>query len=423
MTQHKCAAEALQFVQSGQSVFIHGAAAAPTVLIQGLIENANRLSEVELIHLHTEDTASYADPKFAGTFKVTSLFTGENLRHYPTSERIDYLPCFLSEIPQLFLSGRKRVDVALLHLSSPDQHGYCTLGTSVDVARAAAQSATVIIAQINSKMPRVLGDGFIHISDIDHYIEVDQPLPDLTSREPNQRETEIGLRVAALVEDGSCLQVGIGAIPNAVLAALQNHRHLGVHSEMWSDGILKLILSGVVDNSLKKVHRGKTVSGFVFGSQALYDFINDNPSVIQLGADYVNNPAIIARNSKVVAINSAVEIDLTGQICADSIGHKIISGVGGQVDFMRGAALSAGGKPIIALTSQTKSKQSKIVAQLKPGAGVVSTRAHAHYIVTEFGSVDLAGLTLTERAKQLIQIAHPDHRQDLARQWSEFHQA
>jgi acyl-CoA hydrolase len=347
------------------------------------------------------------------SFRIANLFVGANMRPYLDGERIDYLPCFLSEIPQLFRSRRRPIQAALLHLSPPDQHGYCTLGTSVDVARAAVESADILIAQINKQMPRAHGDGFVHIDQLDAYIEVDVPLFEAKPHARTAEDETIGLHVASLIEDGSCLQVGIGNIPDAVLAKLHGHKNLGVHSEMWSDGVLSLIQSGVVTNSQKAVHPGKTVSAFVMGSKNVYQYINDNPSVIQLPSDYVNNPNVICRNKKVAAINSAVEVDLTGQVCADSIGRKIISGVGGQMDFMRGAALSEGGKPIIALPSRTKDGRSRLVPVLKAGAGVVTTRAHVHFIVTEYGIADLYGRTLSERAKALIEIAHPEDREGL----------
>lgn len=410
------AADVVRLIQSEQRVFVHGGSATPNVLLDALVEQADRLSDVELIHLHTEGEAKYADSRFEKTFKVANLFVGSNMRRKLDGERVDYLPCFLSEIPQLFRSGRRPIDVALLHLSPPDEHGFCTLGTSVDVARAAFECAHVVLAQINRQMPRVHGDGFIHIDDVDAYVEVDVPLHEPKAHPLTEEEKAIGHNVASLIEDGACLQVGIGAIPDAVLASLKNHKRLGVHTEMWSDGMLELIKSGVVDNSQKKVHRGKTVSGFIIGSRRVYDYIHDNPSVIQLGIDYVNNPTIIARNSKVVAINSAVEVDLTGQVCADSVGHRIISGVGGQMDFIRGAALSEGGKPIIAMTSTAKNGASRIVSTLQPGAGVVTTRAHVHYVVTEYGVADLFGKTLHERAQALINIAHPRHRESLLKE-------
>lgn len=381
-----------------------------------------RLENVELIHLHIEGSAPQAAAAYEKSFRVANLFVGANMRGHIDGDRIDYLPCFLSEIPQLFRSGKRPIQVALVHLSSPDKHGYCTLGTSVDVARAAVDTADIVIAQINRQMPRVHGDGFIHINDLDAYIEIDAPLYQAPQKSLTDQDETIGRHAASLIDDGACLQVGIGSIPDAVLAQLHGHKNLGVHSEMWSDGILELLKSGAVTNSRKSVHPGKTVSAFVMGSQAVYDFINDNPSVIQLPSDYVNNPSVICRNKNVAAINSAVEVDLTGQICADSIGSKIISGVGGQMDFIRGASLSPGGKPIIALPSRTRNGRSRITCVLQSGAGVVTTRAHAHFIVTEYGIADLYGKTLNERAKDLIAIAHPEDRESLAKEWRDLHQ-
>jgi 4-hydroxybutyrate CoA-transferase len=411
------AEEALQVVQSNMRIFIHGSAATPTRLIDALCTHASRLKDVELIHLHTEGNLKYLEPQYAPSFKVANLFVGGNMRSHLDYERIDYLPCFLSEIPQLFRSGKRPIDVALIQVSAPDEHGFCTLGTAVDCARSAVDNAKIVIAQINPQMPRVHGDGFIHMNRFHKYIEVNDPLPEIKYGNASENEKKIGAYIAALIEDGSTIQVGIGAIPNAVLASLQNHKHLGIHSEMWSDGVLELIKSGVVDNSRKNVHRGSTVSTFLMGTKQVYDFVHDNPSVIQLDAGYVNDPNIIARNPKVVAINSAIEIDLTGQVCADSIGSTIYSGVGGQMDFIRGAALSNGGKPIIALTSRTKHNVTRIVSRLKPGAGVVTTRAHVHNIVTEYGVVDLYGKTLNERANALIAIAHPSDRERLSKEW------
>ena len=342
---------------------------------------------------------------------------GGNIRKYIDYDRVDYLPCFLSEIPKLLSIGARKVNVALIHVSPPGPMGYCSLGTSVDVTNAAIEAADIVIAQLNKQMPRGHGDAFIHKSKIDHAVEVDCPLDELPVPEISDIERKIGENCAEIIEDGACLQTGIGAIPNAVLASLKHHRSLGVHSEMWSDGMLDLIECGALNNSNKKVHRGKTVSTFIMGTKRVFDFIDDNPSVIQVGSDYINNPQIIDRNPKTVAINSAVELDLTGQVCADSIGHKIISGVGGQMDFMRGAALSARGKPIIALSSRTKSGKPKIVPFLKTGAGVVTTRNHIHHVATEYGVVDLYGKTLGERAKALISIAHPDDREILSKSW------
>jgi len=359
--------------------------------------------------------AAYADSKYADSFKVANLFVGANMRSKLALNRVEYLPCFLSEIPALFRSGRRPLDVALIHVSPPDVHGFCSLGTSVDIARAAVDVAKIVLAQINVNMPRVHGDGFVHISEIDDYIEIDDAIPEVIAKPLTEIEKAIGRCAASLIDDGATLQTGIGAVPDAVLDALKGHRHLGVHTEMWSDGTLELIKCGAVDNSMKKIHPGKTVSGFVTGTKVLYDFIHDNPSVVQLDIAYVNNTVNIARNPKVVAINSAVEIDLTGQVCADSIGSRIISGVGGQMDFVRGAALSEGGKPIIAMTSRTAKGKSRIVHTLKDGAGVVTTRAHIHFIVTEYGVADLYGMTLSERARALIAIAHPADREDLER--------
>lgn len=420
MPKQAKASDVVKCIQSGHRVFIHGGAATPLRLIDAMLEEAGRLKDVELMHLHTVGKARYADPEFEGIFRVTNLFVGGNMRKKLHPGRVDYLPCFLSEIPGLFRSGRKPIDVAMIHVSPPDEHGFCSLGTSVDVARAAVEVAKVVIAQVNPNMPRVHGDGFIHVSDIDYFVEVNDPIPEAEHEAPTPEEQAIGRFAASLIEDGSTLQAGIGSIPDAVLAALKGHKHLGVHTEMWSDGMLDLLKCGAIDNSRKCIHPGKTVSGFVVGSRALYDYIHDNPSVVQLDIEYVNRAAIIARNPKVVAINSAVEIDLTGQVCADSIGSKIISGVGGQMDFIRGASLSPGGKPIIAITSRTAKGVPRIVPVLKTGAGVVTTRAHIHYVVTEYGVADLYGLTLSERARALIKIAHPDDRNMLERQWHEL---
>lgn len=411
---------ALACIKSGDKVFIHGASATPHDLIKGLINRLdNDLSNIEIMHLHTHGTAIYASPKYRDKVKVTNLFVGNNIRQYLDYDHVDYLPCFLSEIPKILSQGSRKVNVALIHVSPPDKHGFVTLGTSVDVTCAAVEAADIVIAQINKNMPRVHGDGFLHISNIDHAIEVDAPLDELPILVPSDEDLMIGKHCASLIEDGSCLQMGIGSIPNAVLSQLKGHKHLGVHSEMWMDGVLDLIECGALDNSNKVVHRGKTVSTFVMGTKRLYDYIDDNMSVIQVASDYINNPSIIKRNPKVVAINSAVEVDLTGQVCADSIGSRVISGVGGQIDFMTGASLSSRGKPIIAMNSRTSKGVTKIVPFLKHGAGVVTTRSHMHFVVTEFGIADLYGKTLSERAMELIKIAHPDDRDELMKCWKE----
>jgi acyl-CoA hydrolase len=423
MPRRASAAEVVTCIQSGQRVFVHGCAATPNVLIDALVDQADRLRGVELIHLHTVGEARYAQPRYGESFRVANLFVGPNMRKAVDHAHVDYLPCFLSEIPALFRSGRRPLDVAMISVSPPDAHGYCTLGTSVDAARAAVDTARVVIAQVNARMPRVFGDGVVHESRIDHWIDVDVPLPEAPPHELRDEERAIGRHAASIIEDGATLQMGIGAVPDAVLAALGAHKHLGIHTEMWSDGALALLRAGVVDNSRKVTHRGRTVSGFVMGTRALYDFIHDNPSVLQLDIAYVNNAAIIARNPKVTAINSAVEIDLTGQVCADSVGHRVISGVGGQMDFIRGASLSPDGKPIIALTSRTEKGYPRIVPTLRPGAGVVTTRAHVHYVITEHGVADLYGKTLEERARALIAIAHPGDREALERAWRELSRA
>jgi acyl-CoA hydrolase len=330
--------------------------------------------------------------------------------------RGDYIPVFLSEVPSLFRNNILPLDVALLQVSPPDQHGFCSLGVSVDVSRAAAETATKLIAQINPRMPRTHGDGMIHISRFDAAIEYKTPLPEHLIPEPGEEELRIGRYCAELIDDGATLQMGIGAIPNAVLRALTNHKDLGVHTEMFSDGIIDLVEKGVITNRLKKKHPGKIVSSFLMGSRRLYEFVDDNPQIAVLDVAYVNDTAVIRKNPKVTAINSAIEVDLTGQVCADSIGIYHYSGVGGQMDFIRGASLSEGGKPIIALPSVTAKGISRIVPYLKQGAGVVTTRAHVHYVITEYGIANLYGKNLRQRARALIGIAHPDHREDLARQ-------
>lgn len=417
MPLHKTAVAALSPIASNQRVFVHGGVATPLVLLDALVELAPRLEGVELLHLHTSGPARYADADMARSFRVANLFVGPNLRSRVDLDRVDYLPCFLSEMPALLRSGRRPIDVALIHVSPPDRHGLCTLGTSVDIARAAVDVASVVVAQINPRMPRVHGDGFVRMDEIDHWIEVDEAIPEVPPVALSESERAIGRFVAGIIEDGATLQMGIGAVPDAVLAALKSHRHLGIHTEMWSDGCLDLIESGAVDNSRKKIHPHRTVSGFVMGTKRLYDFIDDNPAVVQLDIGYVNNPTVVARNPKVAAINSAVEVDLTGQVCADSVGSRVISGVGGQMDFIRAAAISPGGTPIIALTSRSAKGAPRIVPRLRAGAGVVTTRAHVHHVATEYGIVDLWGKTLHERADALIGIAHPDDRAGLAAAW------
>ena len=408
--------EAVSVIRSGDRIFIHTAAAAPQVLVKALAERGDELRNVQIYQLHTEGPAPYADEQYQDSFRVHSLFTGANMREAVQDGRADFVPVFLSDIPRLFRRGVIPLDVAILQVSPPDAHGYVTLGVSVDTSLAAAQSAKVLIAEINPQMPRTQGDGNIHISRFDKVIDVNYPLPSHIIPEPSEIERRIGENIAGLVENGATLQMGIGAIPNAALLAMSNHRELGVHTEMFSDGIIPLVEKGVITNEHKSKHPGHIVTGFLVGSQKLYDFVNDNPLVRVLDIEYVNDTSIIRKNPKATAINSAIEVDITGQVCTDSIGTKIFSGVGGQMDFIRGAALSKGGKPIIALPAMTNKGVSRITSMLKPGAGVVTTRAHVHYIVTEFGVAEMWGRSIQERAKAMINIAHPDHREQLIKE-------
>ncbi|MEQ9298602.1 MAG: acetyl-CoA hydrolase/transferase C-terminal domain-containing protein [Cyclobacteriaceae bacterium] len=407
---HTTAAEAVKTIKSGDKVFIHSVAAAPQILIDAMVARSGELKDVEIYHLHTEATAPYVEPQYEGIFRLKSFFVGANVRKATQEHRADYIPVFLSEVPKLMREGIIPVDVALVHVSPPDAHGYCSLGVSVDATIAAIEQAKTVIAQVNPRMPRTQGDGCMHIKHFDILVDHESPIPETQIPEITDIEREIGKNVAGLVEDGATLQMGIGGIPNAVLAALTGHRKLGVHTEMFSDGLIPLIESGVITNEKKKLNREKTVSSFVMGTQRLYDYIDDNPGVLMMDVAYVNDVANIRKNPKVTAINSAIEIDLTGQVCSDSIGKKHFSGVGGQIDFIRGASYSKGGKPIIAISSTTPRGVSKITPYLKEGAGVVTTRANIHYVVTEYGVANLYGRSLKERTRMLIDIAHPDHR-------------
>jgi 4-hydroxybutyrate CoA-transferase len=407
---------ALARVRSGDRVFIHGVAAAPQSLIQAMTARAGELRDVEIVHLHTEGEAPYSAEQYSESFRVNAFFVGSNVRSAVNEGRADYIPVFLSEIPALFRRGVLPLDVALVNLSVPDKHGFCSLGVSVDIARAAVDCGKTVIAQINHQMPRTIGDALVHIEDIDLAVEVDEPLPEVQPPTLTDVDRSIGRLIAEIIEDGATLQMGIGSIPNAVLSSLTSHKDLGVHTEMFSDGLIDLVECGVINGRKKVKHPGKIVAGFVMGTRRLYDFVDDNPQVLMLDIAYVNESGVIRRNPKVTAVNSAIEVDLTGQVCADSIGTRHYSGVGGQMDFIRGASLSENGKPIIALPSTTKRGESKIVPFLKQGAGVVTTRAHVHYIVTEFGVANLYGLNLRQRARELIRIAHPDHRESLERE-------
>ena len=416
------AEEALKAIRPNQRVFVHGGAATPHYLLKKLAERATELWNVEIVSISLYGDVVIADPKYKDSFRINSLFVSENIREAVNTGRGDYVPVFLSEIPILFRRGILPIDVALVQVSPPDRHGYCSLGTSVDIAVSAVKTAKYVIAQVNPRMPRTLGDGMIKITDFDAAVYAEEELPEVFSGKPNEISARIAFHVSELVENGATIQTGIGTIPDAVLASLSNHKELGVHTEMLSDGIISLIETGVITNQHKKKHRGKTVTSFLVGTRKLYDFVDDNPSIIALGIDYVNDTAVIRTNPKVTAINSAIEVDVTGQICSDSIGAYHYSGVGGQMDFVRGASLSEHGKPIIALPSITTKGISRIVPFLKPGAGVVTTRAHAHYIVTEYGVAYLYGKNMRQRAKALIEIAHPNHREELERSaFERFH--
>lgn len=420
MSKFSSADEVVKLIKSNDKVFIHSVACSPQQLIKAMVKRASELRNVNIYQIHTEGDCSYARNEYAESFVTNNFFNGANMRQNSDNLVPSYIPIFLSEIPSLFYNKLIELDVAMIQVSPPDKHGFCSLGSSVDVTVSAIRTAKKIIAQVNPKVPRTFGDAQIHISQIDAYIEVNESIFELHSEEMSAVEQKIGKNVASLVEDGATLQMGIGAIPNAALANLTTHKDLGIHTEMFSDGIIDLFERGVITGKYKKKHPGKIVSSFVFGSQKVYDFIDDNPSVLLLDCSYTNSTHVIRQNPKVTAINSAIEVDLTGQVCADSIGERVYSGVGGQMDFIRGASLSEGGKPIIALPSTTTKGISKIVTNLKRGAGVVTTRAHVHYIVTEHGVADLFGKPIRERVKALINIAAPEHREALSREAFEF---
>ncbi len=413
-------AEVIAQVSSGDRVFLHGAAATPTPLLRALAER-NDLEGVELYHLHLGGDCPIAAPEHRGHLVSNSLFTGESFRKPIEEARADFIPVFLSDIPRLFKSRRIQLDVAVVQLSPPDRHGLCTLGTSVDAALSAVQTASVVLAEINEQMPRTVGHTVVSLERVAAFTLTNRPLVESPCAPAGDVEARIGELIAELVEDGSTLQLGIGAIPDAVLARLGNKHDLGIHTEMFSDGVIDLVESGVITNRFKQVHQGRIVTSFVSGTRRLYDFVDDNRLVEFHPCDRTNDASIIRQNPKVVAINSALEVDLTGQVCADSIGHRIYSGIGGQMDFIHGAALSEGGRPIIALPSTAQgARVSRITPTLKPGAGVVTTRGHVHWVVTEHGAVDLFGLTLRQRAEALVSIAHPDFRGELRQQLVEL---
>lgn len=418
------AEEAMKVIRSGQRVFLTGNASVPQQLLAALVKRAHELHDVEIIQVLTIGPAPHAAPEMAGHLKVNTLFISDNVRQAVHEGRADFTPTFLSQVPLLMRNGPLVPDVALIHVAPPDEHGFCSLGIEAGLAKTPAQVAGTVIAEINERMPRTLGDSFIHISKIDYAVPVDYPLAELPMGEPNELSKAIGKHVADLVEDGATLQLGIGAIPDGVLHFLGDKRDLGIHTELFSDGVMELIRRGVITNERKTLHPGKVVSGFILGTQRLYDFVDDNPIIELHPTEYVNDPFVIAQNERMVSINSAIEVDVTGQVCADSIGPKLYSGVGGQVDFVYGAARSKGGKPIIALPStavlRDGARISRIVPMLKQGAGVVTSRNHVHYIATEFGVAHLFGKTIRQRAQALIEIAHPDFREHIAAQAREL---
>ncbi|ELV7523835.1 acetyl-CoA hydrolase/transferase family protein [Flavobacterium psychrophilum] len=420
MGKYVSAQEAVKIIKSNDRIYVQAAAATPTVLTKALTERASELKNVEVCHLHTEGEAAYANPELSESFHVNSFFIGKNVRHTLVAGNGSYTPVFLSELPYLFRKNVVPLDVVFIHVSPPDIHGYCSLGVSVEATLAAIENAKTVIAQVNPKMPRTFGDGILHVSEIDYLVEVDTPIYEHEIGIISSIEDKIGTYIASLIEDESTLQMGIGSIPNAALTKLTNHKNLGLHTEMFSDGVIDLIEKNVINCDYKGICRGRALATFLIGSQRLYDFVNDNPFVEMRESSYVNDTSKIRKNPKMVAINSAIEVDVTGQVCADSIGAKMYSGVGGQMDFIRGASLSNGGKAIIALPSITKNGVSRIVPYLKQGAGVVTTRSHVHYVITENGIADLYGKTLKQRASEMVKIAHPSHQEWIEKSYFEM---
>ncbi len=418
------AEEAIKSISDNANVFLTGNCSIPTRLLDALVQRA-RAGNVEGVTLHqllTLGNADYVSPDLEGKIRVNAMFIGPNVRRAVNDGRADFTPVFLSEIPGLFKQGVIPLDASLVHLSPPDEHGFCSYGVEVGVTKPAAGASRIIIAEVNERMPRTLGDSFIHVSKLTHVVPVDYPLIELAQGEPGELEKAIGAHVAEMIPDGATLQLGIGAIPDGVLYYLAEKRDLGIHSELFSDGVVDLVEMGVVTNERKTLHPGKIICGMILGSQRLYDFVHDNAMVEFHPQDYVNDPFVIAQNDNMVSINSAIEVDLTGQVCADSMGHHLYSGVGGQVDFVRGAARSKGGKPIIAMPATAKKGTlSRIVPALKPGAGVVTSRHDVHYVVTEYGVADLYGKTIRQRVEALIGIAHPDFRAELRQQATALH--
>ncbi len=407
-------AEAVQCIQSGNRVYVHPGACTPNTLLQAMTARSDELLDVEVTHILTFGNADYAFEKYKDSFHHRALFVGANVRKAVRSGNAQYVPIFLGEIPKLFRSGECDIDVSLISVSPPDEYGFCTFGAGVDITKAACEVAKIIVAEVNPNQPRSLGDSFIHLNKIDHLVEVDTPLPEYRNEKMTDVHEKIGEFCADMIEDGSTLQMGIGAIPDAVLHHLTDKKDMGIHTEMFSDGLLGLVEAGIITNEKKTLHKGKSIAAFALGTKRLFDFINNNPLFEFHPCEYTNDPFVIAQNEKMIAINSAIEVDFTGQICSDSVGLEIYSGFGGQVDFIRGSARSKGGKPIIALPSTAKNGEiSRIVSKLRHGAGVVTTRADIHYVITEYGVAYLFGKTLEERVKAMIGISHPDFREYL----------
>jgi acetyl-CoA hydrolase len=416
------AAEAAKVVKSGDRIFLTGNCSVPTTILAALVDRAHELENVEIAQALTIGSADYVSPEMEGHLRVNTMFISHNTREAVHAGRADFTPVLLSEYPLLFKNGHLPINVAFIHLSPPDEHGYCSFGVEVGLSKSPAESAEIIVAEVNNQMPRTLGDSFIHVSDIDYIVPVDYPLPELAMGDgkPSEKVEKIAQFIAELIPDEATMQMGIGAVPDAVLKYLYDKKNLGIHTELFSDGVIDLVEAGVITNNKKTLHPGKIITGFILGTKRLYEWVHNNPLIEFLRTEYVNDPFIISRNHRMVAINSAIEVDLTGQICADSIGTKLYSGVGGQLDFVYGASRSQGGVPIIALPCTAKDL-SRIVPTLKPGAGVVTTRNHIQYVVTEYGIAHLYGKTIRERALALINISHPDFRDDLKKQAHELH--
>jgi len=420
--EKKCSLEeALGFIKTGDHIFIGSACGEPQYLVKGLVEKADHLADNEILHVHTLGVAPYAKPRYSDRFRLNAFFVGINTRQAVAEGRADYTPVFLSELPRLISRGVIPIDVALIQVTPPDEHGFCSLGVSVEITKTAAEKAKLVIAQVNRQMPRVLGDSFIHVNDIDVIVEHDEPILELPRPEKDIVSERIAMYVADLIDDGSTLQIGIGSIPDSVLDALIDKKDLGIHTELLTEGVVDLVEEGVVTCAKKTINRGKIVASFAMGTRRLYDFIDNNPMVEFYESDYVNNPIVISQHEKMVAINQALEVDLTGQVCADSLGYRFYSGLGGQADFMRGAMLSKGGKAITVIPSTAKDGRiSRIRSLLSPGAGVVLTRGDVDYVITEYGVASLRGRTIKERALSLINVAHPKFRNELL-EWAKQH--